>query len=102
LPRGYLVSAVSQRASVIHLFVKVAQKVDEVANFVFVQLTEQEPGIYDKHHSNYARRDKIDSAWERISYETKKPGSRLSSFETTFALQFKLSQKNGCTNVFFS
>jgi hypothetical protein len=32
--------------SVIHLFLKMAIKVDEAANFVFVQLTEQEPGIY--------------------------------------------------------
>jgi hypothetical protein len=27
-----------------------ALKVDEAANFVFVQLSEQEPGIYDKCH----------------------------------------------------
>jgi hypothetical protein len=52
-----------------------AQKVDEGANFVFVQLTEQEPGIYDKRHPGYARQVKIDLAWERISHETKKPGS---------------------------
>jgi hypothetical protein len=32
-----------------------AQKVDEAANFVFVQLTEQEPGIYGKCHM-----DKLD------------------------------------------
>jgi hypothetical protein len=31
---------------VIHLFVKVALKVDEVTNFVFVQLIEQGFGIY--------------------------------------------------------
>jgi hypothetical protein len=68
---------------VIHLFVKVARSVDEAANFVFVQLTEQETGIYvyDKRHSDYARRDKIDLAWKRISRETKEPGSRLSSFK---------------------
>jgi hypothetical protein len=48
--------------------------VDEAANFVFVQLTEQELGIYDKCHANYARRDKINLAWERISHETKDPG----------------------------
>jgi hypothetical protein len=35
-----------------------AWKVDKAANFVFVQLTEQE-------------QDKIDLAWERISHETK-------------------------------
>jgi hypothetical protein len=33
---------------VIHLFVKVARKVDKAANFVFVQLTGHEPGIYNK------------------------------------------------------
>jgi hypothetical protein len=56
--------------------------VDEAADFVFVQLTEQEPGIYDKRHSDYARQDKIDLTWEGISHETKESGSRLSSFET--------------------
>jgi hypothetical protein len=61
----------------------VARKVDEVDNFVFVQLIEQEPGIYDKRHADYARQAKIDLAWERISHETKESGCRLSSFETT-------------------
>jgi hypothetical protein len=32
-----------------------ARKVDEAANFVFVQLLEEEPGIYDKCHPEYAR-----------------------------------------------
>jgi hypothetical protein len=32
---------------------------DEAANFVYVQLTEQEPGIYDKCHPDYAIRDTI-------------------------------------------
>jgi hypothetical protein len=59
-----------------------ARKVDEAANFVFVQLIEQEPGIYDKRHPDYARWDKIDLACERISREMKVSGSRLSSFET--------------------
>jgi hypothetical protein len=59
-----------------------ALKVDEAANIVFVQLTEQVPGIYDKRHPDYARRDKIDLAWERIFHETKESGFRLSSFET--------------------
>jgi hypothetical protein len=81
-------------------FVSMARKVDEVANFVFVQLIEQELGIYDKRHSDYARRDKIDLAWEGISHETKESGSRLSSFETTYALPFQLSQKNECTQCF--
>jgi hypothetical protein len=62
---------------VIHSVLKIERKVDEAANFVFVQLTEQEPGRPD-----YARKDNIDSAWERISRETKESGSRLSSFET--------------------
>jgi hypothetical protein len=46
-------------------------KVDEAAKFVFMQLIEQEPGIYDKRQSDYARQDKTDLAWERISHETK-------------------------------
>jgi hypothetical protein len=58
-----------------------AQKVDEATNFVSVQLTEQEPGIYDKRHPDCARQDKMDLAWERVSHETKESGSRLSSFE---------------------
>jgi hypothetical protein len=68
---------------VIHLFVKVARKVDEAANFVFVQLIEQEPGIYDKRHPDYARRDEINLTWDRIFHEMKESGPRLSSFETT-------------------
>jgi inosine/xanthosine triphosphate pyrophosphatase family protein len=67
---------------VIHLFLKKARKADEAANFVFVQLIEQQPGIYDKRHADYARRDKTDLAWERISHETKESGFRLCSFET--------------------
>jgi hypothetical protein len=38
-----------------------ARKFDEAANFVIVQLTEQKPGIHDKRHPDYARRDKIHS-----------------------------------------
>jgi hypothetical protein len=41
-----------------------ARKVDEAANFVSVQLIEQEPGIYNKCHADYARQDKIDLALE--------------------------------------
>jgi hypothetical protein len=59
-----------------------ARKVNEAANLVFVQITEQKPGIYDKCHAVYARRDRIDLPWERISHETKESGSWLSSFET--------------------
>jgi hypothetical protein len=40
-----------------------AQKVDEAANFVFVQLIEQEPAINNKCHPDYARKDEIDLAW---------------------------------------
>jgi hypothetical protein len=43
-----------------------ARKVDEAADFVFVQLIEQEPGIYDKCHPDYTRLDKIDLGWERV------------------------------------
>jgi hypothetical protein len=39
-----------------------------------VQLTEQEPGLYDKRHPGYARRDKIVLAWERISHEMEESG----------------------------
>jgi hypothetical protein len=58
------------------------RKVDEAANFVFVRLIEQEFGIYDKCHVDYAMGDKIDLAWETISQETKDSGSWLSSFDT--------------------
>jgi hypothetical protein len=53
------------------------RKVDEAADFISVQLIEQEPGIYDKRHPDYARQDKIDLAWETISQETKESGSRF-------------------------
>jgi hypothetical protein len=58
------------------------QKVAEAPNFAIVQLTEQEPGIYDKCYADYGRRDKIYLAWERISHEMKESGFWLSSFET--------------------
>jgi hypothetical protein len=41
---------------------------------VFVQLIEQEPGIYDKCYPGYARQDKIDLASERNSHEMKESG----------------------------
>jgi uncharacterized protein YcgI (DUF1989 family) len=44
-------------------------------NFVFIQLTEQEPGVYDKCHTDYARQDKTDLAWKIIFYEIKESGS---------------------------
>jgi hypothetical protein len=54
----------------------------KVANFVFVQLTEQEPGIYDKCHRDYAGCNKIDFAQERIAHEMMESGSWLCSFKT--------------------
>jgi hypothetical protein len=39
-----------------------------------VQLIEHEPAIYDKRHADYARWDKIDLAWERISHEKEESG----------------------------
>jgi hypothetical protein len=62
------------RASDMHLFLKTAGKVYEVANFVFVQLIQQEPGLYHKRHPDCARRDKIDLASERVSNEMKESG----------------------------
>jgi hypothetical protein len=59
-------SAILQRASVIHLFLKMARKVGEAAKFVFAHFIEQGPGIYDKHHPYYARQDKIDLDWKKI------------------------------------
>jgi hypothetical protein len=59
-----------------------ARKVDEDANFVSVQLIEQETGIHDKCHPDYARRDKMDLACEGISHQMKERGSWLNSFET--------------------
>jgi hypothetical protein len=59
-----------------------ARNIAEAANFVFVQFTEQEPGIYEKRHPDYARQDKIDLAWRNNSHEMKESGSWLSSCET--------------------
>ncbi|PNF38830.1 hypothetical protein B7P43_G10196 [Cryptotermes secundus] len=70
-----------------------AQRVDEASNLVFVQLIEQEPGIYDKRHPDYARRDTTDSAWERISHETKESGSSATKKRQYYlhdALQFMI------------
>jgi hypothetical protein len=58
---------------VIHLFVKMVLKVHEAPNFVFVQLIEKEPSIYDKRRAAYAWRNKIGLAWERISHRMEKP-----------------------------
>jgi hypothetical protein len=68
LQLSFLVSAVLKRFSDSFASLKV-RKIDEAANFVFVQLIDQEPGIYDKFHPDDTRRDKIGLAWERISHE---------------------------------
>jgi hypothetical protein len=47
----------------------VVRNVVEAANFVFVQLIQQEPGMHDKFHADCARRNKIDLAWEKNSHE---------------------------------
>jgi hypothetical protein len=35
--------------------------------------------MYDRCHADYSKWDKIDLAWERISYEKKESGSGLST-----------------------
>jgi hypothetical protein len=60
---------------VINLFVKLTGLVDEAANYVFVQLTEQKPTMYNKLHVCFARRDKIGLAWERISHTMEESGT---------------------------
>jgi hypothetical protein len=39
-----------------------------------VQLTEQKSGTYEECYQDYARQEKIEFAWERISHEMKKSG----------------------------
>jgi hypothetical protein len=51
-----------------------AQKVNEATNFAVVQLIEKEPCLYDKSHPDYACRNKVDFAWDRISHDVKEPG----------------------------
>jgi hypothetical protein len=58
-----------------------ARKVVKAANFVLVQLIEQEPGMYDRFHTDCERLNKIGLAWKRISHMVKESGSWLSSFE---------------------
>jgi hypothetical protein len=60
LPRSFLVSAVLM--CFCDSFLLIAQKVDEAANFVFVQLIGQEQGVYVKCHTGYVGQDKIDLA----------------------------------------
>jgi hypothetical protein len=82
LQRSFLVSPALMCFCDSFVFFYVAGKVYKAANFVSVQLIEQEPGIHDKYHPDYATLDKIDLAWERISREMKVSGSWLSSFGT--------------------
>jgi hypothetical protein len=56
-----------------------ARKVDEATNIAFVQLTEQQPGLYDKSHPDYGRTDKVDLACDGISHEMKDPGMHIFS-----------------------
>jgi hypothetical protein len=56
-----------------------AQKVDEAIHFAFVQFTEQEQGLYDHSHPDYARRDKLDLACEKILHEITQPGMYIFS-----------------------
>jgi hypothetical protein len=46
----------------IHWLFSMARKFDEAANFVSVQLTGQEPGVYDKCHPEYVKRGNINLA----------------------------------------
>jgi hypothetical protein len=41
--------------------------------------------IYDKRQSDYAKQDKTDLAWERISHEMKESGSRLKLFRNNIS-----------------
>jgi hypothetical protein len=66
-----------------------AWKTDEAANFVSVQLIEQETGIYDKRHPDYARQDKIDLAWERKNI----------SWDIGLWIQAKFSRNNISSSV---
>jgi hypothetical protein len=59
--------------------VQTARNINEPTNIAFVQLTEQEPGLYDKSHPDYGRTDKIDFLWEGISREMKDPGMHIFS-----------------------
>ena len=53
---------------------QMAQKVHEATNFAFIHLTDQGPSLYEKSHSNYTQRDKVDLAWERISHDIREHG----------------------------
>ncbi|PNF37774.1 hypothetical protein B7P43_G10762 [Cryptotermes secundus] len=51
---------------------------------------------------DYARRDKRDLAWERISDETKEPGSWLSSLNQYKRLSLDCHRRMDAPNVFYS
>jgi hypothetical protein len=51
-----------------------------------LQLIVQEPSIYDKRHTDYARQDRIDLAWEGILYEMKESGMSAKAMQTTHAV----------------
>jgi hypothetical protein len=81
-----------------------ARKVDAAANFVSVQLIEQEPGTYDKRLPDYAGQDKIRVylAWGRISHETKEFGMCLVLYEKYKHLSLNCHRKTDVPNVFLS
>jgi hypothetical protein len=58
------------------------RKIDGAANFVIMQLTGQEPGIYDKRHPDYAGQDKTDLALKKFLMRRRSLDPGLSSFET--------------------
>jgi hypothetical protein len=51
-----------------------AQKVHEATDFAFIQLTDQEPSLYEKSHPDYTSRDKVDLARERVSHDKRERG----------------------------
>jgi hypothetical protein len=50
---------------------------DEATTFAFLKLIEQEPGLYDKSHPDYGRRDKMDLVWKGIACEMKESGTYI-------------------------
>jgi hypothetical protein len=49
---------------------------DRQNKYLFVQLIEQEPCVYDKCSPDYSRRNKTDLGWCRIAQEMKEKGER--------------------------
>jgi hypothetical protein len=56
--------------------VQIAQEVDEATNVAFVQSRSQ---AFMTSHPDYAQRDKVDLAWERILHERKERGMYMFS-----------------------